>query len=190
MRVSLWEHYQARQAEHQLIFSSSQAAKGFSQELGHLLRSRKPAFAIDLVDHIYRIYDLKKHFEDCAIPQFQKFVEVLQLNDDRGFMDKVKQLNVGDLVIGFVIPGVQIVTASLAVMRLYQALSSTERLSPEQEFIINVVEKAFQGHQKCINEQFKVLKEHLDSNQAELTEELKQLRSDIGCIGIELCKLV
>jgi hypothetical protein len=174
----------------QLWLTGLQAGDGLFRELSYFLQTQKPMFAVELMRQFHYLDDLQKHFSECGIPQFEKFVEALRLNDGSSFLEKVGKLNVGDLCTGFIVPGVQIITTCLAIVRLGQMLTSNQRLTPEQQFMLDLVERAFQGHQQMMNAQFDALKGHLDRNQAELKGELKQLHSDISFIGQELHKAI
>ncbi len=189
MRISFARVNEARMLERQMAAGLFQASKGLAHELGYFLGSRKYQFGAELGEQLYRIVDLYKHFTENAIPRFNEFVELLKLQN-ASFLEQVGKLNAHEIATGFIIPGVQLVAACLAVVRLGQSLTNKDRLPPEQQFVFDLVQKAFEEHQKYMGERFDELKGLLENRHMVLTEDLKQLHSNVGFIGQELRKTI
>lgn len=181
MRISFADYNNARIQERQMVGSLSDAIRGLGSELQYLTGYEKSLTVVDFCKQIYQLYDRHKYFKEAGLPQFQKFMETLQVPDGVPFLDKLNQLHGVEVICGFVIPGLQTVTAALAAGRLLNKLVSTTQctLSPEQQFLLSTIHKAFKEHQKILRDEIGGIKNLLVRQKEALDERLKGLHDDL-----------
>lgn len=177
LRQNLANYNAARMLERNVAMECSQTLRGLSVELYHLTGSSTPFKLVDLGDQLYRAFDRVELLQKSYL-YFETFMKTL--GDEKTFIEKLGDLKAIE-IIGAIIPGIQLITGGLAIIRIIHSLVSEpeQKLSPETQYLLDSMQAFFKYQQEYFHSEMNNLIEHLDRNTNQLDNELKELRSDL-----------
>lgn len=177
--------------------SSSPLTRGLSFLTGNNINFGRGALyaqnAARLGEEIYRTYDCFRRWSVAA----QAFSKGIDESDKNAVSESKMMLMINNVieklgphsffVMKWIIPGMQTITAGLAVLRVgTHLLTGCQRTISPEEHLLRKLEIFLEKFSKHIDVQFKHFHDHLDRNQAELLETLNCVRSELSVLSNEI----
>lgn len=116
-----------------------------------------------------------------------KLIEPTPANPDATFLDAIKKFGPLNFVANYILPGVQIISGGLTMLRLLNHFFSgcPRTQSPEEMMLIKIGD-FLTNYTKQLDAQIVALHEQLDKNHAEVIENLTLIRSDMSILSSEI----